>query len=217
MAYQGISTGTGPNQGNGDTLVDGAVKINSNFSEIYNALGDGSTLNFNEKVQDAVGSAINVGIQTGITVTYDDSNNRINFNVSSQIPVGVIVMWSGSIDSIPTGWALCNGSNGTPDLRDRFIIGAGSNYSVAATGGSADAIVVSHSHTISDPGHSHTVPVRSARSTLGSGQSYIQTWPGESTSTSLVSTGITIQSAGSSGINANLPPYYALAFIMRTV
>ena len=42
MAYQGISTGTGPNQGDGDTLVDGAVKINSNFQEIYNALGGSS-------------------------------------------------------------------------------------------------------------------------------------------------------------------------------
>ena len=46
-------------------------------------------------------------------------------------------MWSGSIASIPTGFALCNGSSGTPDLRDRFIVGAGSTYAVNATGGSA--------------------------------------------------------------------------------
>lgn len=80
MAFQGISTGTGPNQGDGDTLVDGAAKINANFGEIYTALGDGTTLSFNEKAQDAIGDAINAGIQTGITVTYDDANNRINFN-----------------------------------------------------------------------------------------------------------------------------------------
>lgn len=86
MAYQGISTGTGPNQGNGDTLVDGAIKINANFTEIYNALGDGSTLSFNEKAQDAVGTAINAGIQTGMIVTYDDANNRINFNATSSYP-----------------------------------------------------------------------------------------------------------------------------------
>ena len=48
MAYQGISTGTGPNLGDGDTLVDGAVKINSNFQEIYTALGDGNDLNFKD-------------------------------------------------------------------------------------------------------------------------------------------------------------------------
>lgn len=80
MAYQGISTGTLANDGTGDSLATGAVKINSNFQELYAALGDGTSLSFTEKVQDAVGSAINSGIQTGLTVTYDDANNRINFN-----------------------------------------------------------------------------------------------------------------------------------------
>jgi hypothetical protein len=63
------------------------------------------------------------------------------------VPVGGIIMWSGSIATIPTRWALCDGTNSTPDLRDRFIVGAGSTYAVGATGGSKDAIVVSHSHT----------------------------------------------------------------------
>ena len=66
---------------------------------------------------------------------------------AAAVPTGVIVMWSGSIASIPSGWYLCNGSNGTPDLRNRFVVGAGSTYAVDATGGSADAIVVSHTHT----------------------------------------------------------------------
>jgi len=88
MAYQGIGTGITPNDNNGDSLLTGAVKINSNFEEIYNALGDGTNITFDssaltETVQDAVGSAINAGIQTGITVTYDDANNRINFNFDS--------------------------------------------------------------------------------------------------------------------------------------
>jgi len=82
MAYQGISTGTTPNDNTGDSLFAGAIKINSNFTELYTALGDGSTLSFNEKAQDAVGLAITAGIQTGISVTYDDANNRINFNVT---------------------------------------------------------------------------------------------------------------------------------------
>ena len=47
MAYQGIGTGTTPNDNNGDSLLTGAVKINSNFQEIYNALGDGSNLSIN--------------------------------------------------------------------------------------------------------------------------------------------------------------------------
>ena len=64
-------------------------------------------------------------------------------------PSGVIVLWSGSIGSIPAGWVLCNGNNGTPDLRNRFIVGAGSTYAVDATGGSADTILVSHTHSYS--------------------------------------------------------------------
>ena len=68
---------------------------------------------------------------------------------------GMIMMWSGSIASIPSGWALCNGSNGTPDLRNRFIVGAGSTYNPNDTGGTSDAIVVSHTHGITDPGHFH--------------------------------------------------------------
>lgn len=79
MAYQGISTGAAANDGTGDSLAVGAVKINSNFQELYSAIGDGSTLSFTEKVQDAVGSAINAGIKIGISVTYDDANNRIDF------------------------------------------------------------------------------------------------------------------------------------------
>lgn len=51
------------------------------------------------------------------------------------VPTGGIIMWSGSIGSIPAGYVLCNGSNGTPDLRDRFVVGAGNSYAVGATGG----------------------------------------------------------------------------------
>jgi len=90
MAYQGISTGTAPNDGLGDSLASGAIKINSNFQELYTALGDGTNLAVTEVVQDAVGSAINAGIQTGIQVTYDDANNRINFNLSSEAVQDII-------------------------------------------------------------------------------------------------------------------------------
>lgn len=72
--------------------------------------------------------------------------------VQSSIPVGLITLWSGSIASIPSGWALCNGSGGTPDLRDRFIVGAGSTYAVGATGG-ATSVTLS---TANMPAHTHT-------------------------------------------------------------
>lgn len=70
---------------------------------------------------------------------------------SDPFPIGGIIMWSGSINAIPTKWALCDGAtvNGivTPDLRNRFVIGAGELYTVASTGGSKDASLVSHQHT----------------------------------------------------------------------
>ena len=131
-------------------------------------------------------------------------------------------MWSGSIASIPSGWLLCNGSSGTPDLRDRFIVGAGSTYAVAATGGSANAVVVSHTHTATDSGHTHTfisAPSSGQGVWYGGGiysgytaAAYLPTTSTTSTSTA----NITVATAGVSGTNANLPPYYALAYIMKS-
>jgi hypothetical protein len=138
-------------------------------------------------------------------------------------PAGVIVLWSGSIGSIPSGWVLCNGNNGTPDLRNRFVVGAGSTYAVDATGGSADAIVVSHTHTatsvVTDPGHEHTWGGTSV--TLAAGSQGQQASSGNTAlDTSTETTGITVAttnaSAGTSGTNANLPPYYALCYIQKT-
>ena len=136
----------------------------------------------------------------------------------SGFPSGGIIIWSGSSASIPSGWLLCDGSSSTPDLRNRFVVGATSTYAVGATGGSADAIVVSHTHTatVTDPGHTHSVPsggsvASSIRyETSGAAFSAAQT-------TGTATTGITVANSttGSSGTNANLPPYYALCYIMK--
>jgi len=56
------------------------------------------------------------------------------------VPTGAIIMWSGSIGSIPAGYVLCNGSNGTPDLRDRFVVGSGNTYAVGNTGGFTSSV-----------------------------------------------------------------------------
>jgi microcystin-dependent protein len=135
---------------------------------------------------------------------------------------GMIMLWSGSSASIPSGWLLCDGSSSTPDLRNRFVVGAGSTYAVGATGGSTDAIVVSHNHTattsISDPGHIHNVPILAT--TQGGSGGYsgnfsnpvnVQTL----SATTGISASTSISTAGSSGTNANLPPYYALCYIMK--
>ncbi len=134
-------------------------------------------------------------------------------------PSGLIAMWSGSIATIPAGWLLCNGTSGTPDLRNRFVVGAGSTYAVGATGGSADAIVVSHTHTatVTDPGHAHTFS-STLSDTIGGAGSQPGYRGSGTTTTSTATTSITVSNSttGSSGTNANLPPYYALCYIMKS-
>ena len=160
--------------------------------------------------------------------TYDNLYGIVGTTppAATPIPSGSIVMWSGSIGSIPAGWYLCNGSNGTPDLRNRFVVGAGSTYAVDATGGSADSIVVSHTHTatssssVTDPGHTHTINYQANLSGVGAGANLIGS--GNTATTNSNTTGITVattttvNSAGTSGTNANLPPYYALCYIMKS-
>lgn len=136
------------------------------------------------------------------------------------VPSGLIAIWSGSIATIPSGWLLCNGTSGTPDLRDRFVVGAGSTYAVAATGGSANAIVVSHTHTatVTDPGHTHAYG-QSSRVQGGNDNGVFydgQTGSAFNTQSSTTGISVGISTTGSSGTNANLPPYYALAYIMKS-
>jgi hypothetical protein len=142
-------------------------------------------------------------------------------------PIGGIILWSGSVASIPSGWALCNGSNGTPDLRNRFVVGAGSTYAVDATGGSADATLPTHTHTatststVTDPGHFHNVDGPFGGGGNPGGSLNTDNPAGKNRATTTVTTGITVATtttnanAGTSGTNANLPPYYALAYIQK--
>jgi hypothetical protein len=172
--------------------------------------------------------------------TYDNLYGIIGATppAATPIPAGGIFLWSGSIGSIPAGYVLCNGSNGTPDLRDRFVVGAGSTYSVDATGGSANAIVVSHTHTFSETtstiaAHNHlsyvcddsATPFYNATAVSGLGTGGVNQGSGEarnytSTTSDAGSHSHTVSgttsSAGNSGTNANLPPYYALCYIMKT-
>jgi len=107
---------------------------------------------------------------------------------------GMIVLWSGSIASIPGGWALCNGSNGTPDLRNNFVVGAGDTYAVDATGGA-----VSHSHSISKGNHMHEID---GGGDISAGSDYAVETQGADTDTNATA-------------SDNLPPYFALAYIMK--
>lgn len=79
---------------------------------------------------------------------------------TAAIPSGAVIMWNGLITQIPVGWGLCDGTNGTPDLRDKFIVGAGSSYSVGATGGLSEVSLSSPQI----PSHDHPAPASIADS-----------------------------------------------------
>lgn len=110
-----------------------------------------------------------------------------------------------------------------PDYRDRMPVGAGTTYSAAGTGGSKDAVVVSHTHTatVTDPSHFHSMPSQySPASSTGGGiggtltSQNIGGLPDTNTATTGIS--VTNASAGVSGTNANLPPYLGIFFIIKT-
>jgi microcystin-dependent protein len=177
--------------------------------------------------------------RTGV-IPYSDGSTTTKLTLTQVadliVPIGSIILWSGSTGSIPANWALCNGLNGTPNLQDRFIVGAGSSYAVNGTGGSAtasgstDATVLTtaqmpaHSHTVSDPGHTHSVQVHA-----GSQGTFQAIWygngeriGGNSNSINSGSTGISIAATGGNQGHSHtissigtIPPYYALAYIMR--
>ena len=152
----------------------------------------------------------------------------------AQMPAGAIIMWSGPPDSIPSGWVLCNGSNGTPDLRGRFVIGAGGSYGTNSIGGSSSTTLTtsnmpSHTHGFSGTTNSASIQDRYR---LLSGTGYMgysynssnnqtnYTYKPEYNTVSYYNTHShsfsgTTDGSGSGSSFTNLPPYYALAFIMK--
>jgi len=145
------------------------------------------------------------------------------------VPSGVIVMWSGTIATVPSGWYLCDGQNGTPNLLDRFIVGAGNVYNMNDTGGSSDAIVVSHTHTgstASGGAHSHSWSGSRQQAGTDDNNNQYQFSKGDNGGSDTVTIGtsthsghvhtMSLDSTGVSGTNANLPPYFALAYIMKS-
>ena len=115
------------------------------------------------------------------------------------LPTGAIILWSGAENAIPTGYVLCDGNNSTPDLRDRFVVGAGNSYSVAATGGATtDTVSVSISGTTGNNAN-------------GTGRATYMSCANNH----LWSHSHSFSGSGSDTVNT-LPPYYALCYIMKS-
>lgn len=269
------------NGGAAITLTGGATvsvtAIDADFNRLQHAGVD--------KVVATSGGATVTGTMTATAFSGDGS--ALTGIVS--IPAGAILLWSGSIASIPSGWVLCDGLNSTPDLRDRFIVGAGSTYAVASTGGSASVTLAeaelpshthgagnfatgnsgTHTHTLSGNtsssgnhahngstsntgGHSHNVNVKiswysgysggiaaNLNNNVGylNGAGYTDNQGSHSHNFSTSGAGDhshtlsgnaaaggdhshsltgTTGAAGSGSAHENRPPYYALAYIMKT-
>ncbi|MGN0847148.1 MAG: hypothetical protein ACI4RA_07170 [Kiritimatiellia bacterium] len=132
--------------------------------------------------------------------------------VSAVIPAGVIVMWSGNTGNIPQGWVLCDGRNGAPDLRNRFIVGAGDKYSPKATGG-RDTVVLTVEQM---PSHTHTF-FGDDQLTVGAERDHTEYgYDAESRKSHNYDSGhYKTSAAGNGREHENRPPYYALCFIMK--
>lgn len=194
-----------------------SASYNSTTNILTFTMSDGVPVNIDMTalIADAVatgaitGSSYNAGTNV-LTLTFANGTNvpidltgLINDAISGAImPVGGIIMWSGGV--VPGGWQLCNGTAGTPDLRDRFIVGAGTAYVSGATGGT-----INHNHAVTVNGSATGItltPGATDNVDGNSGASHTQNYTlNDPTHTHTASTA-----------NAdNLPPYYALAFIMK--
>ena len=163
---------------------------------------------------------------TGLTKVWAGVNDTVTelATTGASLPSGLIAIWKGSTNTIPDGWVLCDGQNGTPDLRDKFVLGAGNSYGVGSTGGEKTHIL-----TVSElPSHNHTKGVIKGLSMMG-----INDYT--STSDRIYERGEFVHSANngarkyystynynylfaSTGDNSehnNMPPYYALCYIMK--
>lgn len=125
------------------------------------------------------------------------------------MPQGAIIMWNGSVAALPNGWQLCDGTASTPDLRDRFIVGAGSTYSVGSTGGAAEVALTvdqlpSHTHSYTD------------KFTDGNRDSGSHAWDATSDKNPrYVSENKMTGAIGGNQPHENRPPFYALALICK--
>lgn len=232
-----------------DALVEGdpnkiikGTELDAEFVAIQTAIGTKSNLQ----------SPTFTGVPRAPTAAFGTNTTQLAttaFVQANSVPVGGIIMWSGLVANIPQGYALCDGSNGTPDLVNKFILAAGDTYSPADTGGAATVVLTTsnlpshahglgaatvangggHTHTVNDPGHAHYFAITSDSTGTGLG--------GQSGSpvlsnvlTSVVGTNIEVNSVtghthsingstdsvGSAAAVDILPPYFALAYIMRT-
>lgn len=241
-------------------LGDYKGQINASSTTLYVSYDDYNTGNIYFKVSaDSVVRELVTGTTVSTATTLTDSSKiiantgwvqnvvatAVYGGLEGALPPGIITLWYGSIADVPDGWALCDGGiyNGyvTPDLRNKFVIGAHSDNGLSTatttvtgsqtfTGGSAHSTLIEHTHAaasvVSDPGHIHLsqydgrtpsgIDYAGSGSEIG-GMGAGYTYPTSSTATGITVTTALLNAGSTDGTNQNLPPYYALAYIMKVV
>ena len=179
-------------------------------------------------INTTAGSSVPLSIEfSGSTAVKISSNGDVEssggqFIGHGTIPIGGIIMWSGAVGNVPSGWSICDGSNSTPDLRGRFIVGAGGAYNVAAKGGAATVTLTQAQTPLKDHSHAFSYEDRfDTDANIGPRYSY-ENGDWEEGGDGAWGRNYRIMNSTTSGASnssatphENRPPYYALAFIMR--
>ena len=200
------------------------VWIDASSTSVANANNVGTNVNATNADQFITfveNSSGNNPIRVDAGIKYNPSTNRLTAGSFAgdgsaltgivAIPSGGIILWSGAADAIPTGFVLCNGSNSTPDLRGRFVVGyhdSNGDYDVNDTGG-AETVTLSvaqmpnHKHVTTFDGHKYFPGDGSTSISYGGAGGY-------------PATTFSMDNTGGGGAHENRPPYYALCYIMKT-
>ena len=198
--------------------------IDASSTSVANANNVGTNVNATNAEQFITfveNSSGNNPIRVDAGIKYNPNTNRLTAGSFAgdgsaltgivAIPSGGIILWSGAADAIPTGFVLCNGSNSTPDLRGRFVVGyhdSNGDYDVNDTGG-AETVTLSvaqmpnHKHVTTFDGHKYFPGDGSTSISYGGAGGY-------------PATTFSMDNTGGGGAHENRPPYYALCYIMKT-
>jgi len=191
------------------TLGSGGIPITSfsinTLASLKNGI-DGANAAAAQAAADAAAA------QSAAAAATSTANNALSVAGSAGLPSGTIILWSGSVGSIPSGFVLCNGGSGTPDLRDRFVVGAGLSYSPGNTGG-ANGVTLT---TPQIPTHTHTVNGQTGGDNNDHSNNTRFAGGDKGVSESAFFFAISSGSAGGNQSHENRPPYYALCYIMKT-
>ena len=192
--------------------------INANTTSVANSINVGTNVNSTNADQfiTFVGnSSGNNPIRVDTDLKYNPSTNRLTAGSFAgdgsaltgieSFVTGMIILWYGNTGNIPTGFVLCDGNNSTPDLRDRFIVGAGSAYSPGDTGG-ANSVTLTVNQI---PAHTHTYIDQYVAIDNG-----YRPWPASNNDCG--ARNVDSGSTGGGQSHENRPPYYALCYIMKT-